>query len=102
MDYFHTDCIKSYFEIVALVNRGNKFVNEQTEALFFIDQSKLFLGVNFQQKVYLCNKDEYWYPGRQSGHDALELFVSRLLNHPEPISSNLNVHIKRNLFKLPS
>lgn len=102
MDYFRTDCIKSYFEIVALVNKGNKFVNEQTDALFFIEQDKLFLGISTQQKLYLCYRDFFWYPGHESGHEQLELFMSKLLNDPRPINLDLNSHIKRSLFKLPS
>jgi hypothetical protein len=102
MDYFRTDCIKSYFEIVALVNKGNKVVNEQTEALFFIEQDKLFLGINTKQKVYLCYKEDFWYPGKESRHAELERFISKLLNYSEPGISELNSEIKRNLFKLPS
>lgn len=97
MDYFRTDCIKSYFEIVALVNKGNRKINEQTEAKFFIEQDKLFLGINEKQKVQLCKKEVLWVPSG-SGHNELEQFVCRLLR--EENMSKLDEIIKRNLFKL--
>lgn len=100
MDYFRTDCIKSYFEIVALVNKGNRKVNEQTEAKFFIDQDRLFLGVNDKQKFQLCEFKQGWFPAR-SGHDELERFICRLLINIDPGVGDLNIFIKSNLFKLP-
>lgn len=100
MDYFRTDCIKSYFEIVALVNKGNKVINEQTEAVFFIKDKKLFLGVNEHQKFCLCIKEHYWRTENEPGHDELKYFLVKLLNNPSTDHSNLNNVIKSHLFKL--
>lgn len=100
MDFFRTDCIKSYFEIVALVNKGNKKVNEQTEAKFFIYQNKLFLGINEKQKIQLCAKKRQWAPAN-SGYEELEHFICQLLNNIDLDAVDLNDFIKRNLFKLP-
>lgn len=100
MDYFHTDCIKSYFEIVAVINRGNRFLNEQTEAQFFIEDKKLYLGVNTTQKYLLCIYDKYW---KSSGsvHAELEIFICKLLRDMKPSAIDINEYIKRNLFHLP-
>lgn len=98
MDYFRTDCIKSYFQIVELVNKGNRLVNEQTEAKFFIEQKKLFLGINDVQKFLLCRKNEFWIPAG-SAHNELEQFICKLLRDPNIV--DIDKFIKRNLFKLP-
>lgn len=100
MDYFRADCIKSYFEIVALVNKGNKIVNEQTEAKFFIADEKLYLGINSQQKIYLCKRVNYWLRGTNSGHTSLEMFICKVLNTNKIVSGNVDTLIKSELFKL--
>lgn len=100
MDYFRTDCIKSYFEIVALVNKGNRVVNEQTEAVFFIKDNKLFLGVNDQRKFCLCYKDHFWLPEKEFGHFELKSFIIKQLNKRIFDDSEINRLIKENLFKL--
>lgn len=98
MDYFRTDCIKSYFEIVALVNGGNRKLNEQTEAKFFIYQNKLFLGISDTQKFLLCEKKKFWMPSGSS-HDELEQFICILLRDPNVL--DVDKMIKSSLFKLP-
>lgn len=101
MDYFRTDCIKSYFEIVALVNKGNKAVNEQTEAKFFIVDNRLYLGIDEKQKA-LVNRfvNNHWYSTEESAHENLEYFISRILNKNHIKSGNVNGLIKAELFKL--
>lgn len=100
MDYFRTDCIKSYFELVALVNKGNRVINEQTEAKFFINDKKLFLGINDKQKICLSIKSKQWYVGANSGHVELERFLCRLLNGNKTYLPDLNSFIKAKLFGL--
>ena len=100
MDYFRTDCIKSYFELVALVNRGNRVINEQTEARFFIDDGKLFLGIDKTQKIQLCKRtNHYWYPSDHSGHVNFEKFNCQVLNRFKIVSGEINQLIKSELFK---
>ncbi|MCM2354349.1 MAG: hypothetical protein NDI63_12095 [Pseudobdellovibrio sp.] len=101
MDYFRTDCVKSYFEIVALVNKGNKFVNEQTEAKFFITGENLFLGIDHSQKLHLCRKTNHWYPAGSFRHQSLEELICGVLNKYKIISGDVNQLIKTELFKLP-
>ncbi len=100
MDYFRTDCIKSYFEIVAFVNKGNKTINEQTEAKFFIKEDILFLGINEQQKFQLCLYSRIWLPTRGTGHDELKNFICEIMRKLNPNLSELNSIIKAELFKL--
>lgn len=101
MDYFRTDCLKSYFEIVALVNKGNKVVNEQTEVKFFILDNMLYLGIDEKQKV-LVNRfvNNYWYSTEQSAHENLEYFISKILNKNRIKSGKVDRLIKSELFKL--
>lgn len=83
---------------MALVNKGNRKVNEQTEAKFFIKEDRLFLGINDKQNFLLCKKDEFWLPSG-SLHDELEQFICRLLRDRDPSASDLNEFVKRSLFK---
>lgn len=101
MDYFRTDCIKSYFELVALVNKGNRVINEQTEVLFFILDAKLYLGIDSRQKILLCERANHWYPKRTSGHEPLEKLICGVLNTNRIVSGDVNRLIKNDLFKLP-
>ncbi|AZZ37790.1 hypothetical protein CIK05_13605 [Bdellovibrio sp. qaytius] len=101
MDYFRTDCIKSYFELVALVNKGNKIINEQTEAVFFIKEGRLFLGVSEKQKMLLCyEKNMRWLPDESGPHGELKSFIASLINAGLPTTLDVNKLIKENLFKL--
>ncbi len=100
MDFTRTDCIKSYFELVALVNKGNRVVNEQTHASFFIDEGNLFIGIDKNQKFYLCKHKEYWLRGN-SKHTELEAFICKYLNTLKIKSGPVDDLIKRELFKLP-
>lgn len=99
MDYFRTDCIKSYFELVALVNKGNRIINEQTEAKFFIVGEAMFLGINQTQKIQLCKRTNHWYPSNVSGHTNFEKFNSQILNRFKIVSGEVNQLIKTELFK---
>lgn len=99
MDYFRTDCIKSYFELVAMVNKGNRIINEQTEARFFIIDEILFLGINQNQKIQLCKRINHWFPSDHSGHENLEIFNCRVLNRFKIVSGDVNQLIKAELFK---
>lgn len=102
MDYFRTDCIKSYFEIVVLVNNGNHRVNEQTEAKFFINGENLLLGIDKNQKLHLCRKKvNRWYSAGSSGHESLEKFICDLLNKNRILAGDVDRLIKTELFKLP-
>lgn len=99
MDYFRTDCIKSYFELVALVNKGNRIINEQTEAKFFIIEEILFLGIDQTQKIQLCKRKDHWYPCKNSGHENFEKFNCQVLNRFKIVSGEVNQLIKSELFK---
>ena len=98
MDFTRTDCIKSYFEIVALVNKGNRVINEQTEAKFFMKVNSLFLGVNDDQKYLLCynNKRQWFIHG--DDHEYLKKFVANIMNQGK--ADDINATIKSALFKL--
>lgn len=98
MDFTRTDCIKSYFEIVALVNKGNRVINEQTEAKFFIKVNSLFLGVNDDQKYLLCIYNrQRWYPFGDAHHSLKEV-VAEIMN--QGAVEGINTTIKSALFKL--
>lgn len=99
MDYFRTDCIKSYFELVAFVNKGNRVINEQTEARFFIIADRLFLGIDPTQKVLLCKRPNYWFPENSTAHEKFEKFVCRVLNTNKIVSGDVDRLIKSQLFK---
>jgi len=101
MDYFRTDCIKSYFELVALVNKGNRVINEQTKASFFIS-GELFIGIDEKQKILLCKYQNQWFPSEISNHDQLEKFICNVLNSRRIQSGEVDELIKAELFKLPS
>lgn len=102
MDLDRTDCIKSYFQIVALVNGGNRIINEQTEAKFFIADGVLYLGVNERQKLRLVYRKKYWMQSGTSGHEIFEKFVCKILNNAKIISGDVDRLIKSELFKLPN
>lgn len=87
---------------MALVNKGNKVINEQTEAAFFIMDRELFLGIDKKQKVVLCIERGWWYPKKSSGHSNFENFICKVLNTNKIISGDVNRLIKYELFKLPS
>lgn len=98
IDYERTDCIKSYFEIVALVNKGNRVINEQTEAKFFMKVNSLFLGVNDDQKYLLCTYNrQRWFPYGDD-HERLKEFVAEVINQGKV--DDINTIIKTALFKL--
>lgn len=102
INYDRTDCIKSYFDLVVLLNKGNKFVNEQTKASFSISDMKLFIGIDHRQKIYLCKyNDRYWKAGGFSGHHKLEFLICKILNAHKMSSGEIDELIKAELFKIP-
>lgn len=101
INFERTDCIKSYFELVAMVNKGNRVINEPTQVSFFIEDRQLFIGISRKQKIVLCKRTlHHWTRAGNLRHEGLEAFLCIQLNGNKIVSGNIDEFLKRELFKL--
>jgi len=96
MDFFRTDCIKSYFEILRELGEGKNASN----ATFFVEMNKLYLGTSANRKYSLSQLKQYWLPMNNIGHENLEKLCSNVLNHITDFSKGVDLAIKTELFRL--
>ena len=96
MDFFRTDCIKSYFEILRQLGEGQNASN----ATFFVEIDKLYLGTSAHRKYSLSQFKQFWLPINNVGHENLEKLCSNVLNQITDFSKGVDSEIRTELFRL--
>ena len=90
----------SYFELVNRLNQSNKVKNQITEPQFFIIENRLYLGLSLSQKLVICSRlNRCWYASQITGFDLFEQKIARLMNNSGNDQNNLDIQIKKLLFK---
>ena len=89
-----------YFELVIRLNRSNKLKDQITEPEFFILENSLYLGLSSSQKLLICIcHNRRWIASQITGFDLFEKEITQFMNNFENDQNNLDIQIKKLLFK---
>ncbi len=91
---------QNYFELVNRLNQSNRIKNQITEPQFFIIENRLYLGLSLSQKLVICScLNRCWFASQITGLDLFEQEIARLMNNSGNDQNNLDIQIKKLLFK---
>ncbi len=93
---------QQFFELMNLLNKSNKTINETTEFIFFIEQDKLYFGQSSGQKflISVYQKSKNWISAEYSHFTELEEFISVVLNENASNNVDINKILKESLFQM--